>query len=925
MTFFDSAIGPGRFALLVLALLVVFGFEFVNGFHDTANAVATVIYTRSLRPWFAVIWSGVCNFLGVSLGGIAVAMSIIKLLPVELLASSGSGAGLAMVLSLLVAAILWNLGTWYFGLPASSSHTLVGAIVGVGIANSMMPGHVFGTGVNWHKVQEIGMSLIVSPLFGLTLAGLLLIGARRLLKSADLHQPAAPDKKPPGWVRALLIGTCSGVSFAHGSNDGQKGVGLVMLILIGILPADFAINTALEHSKISQTVEVTAQIEQIAKNAYGGEAQKLASNAAVPIADTPATSVVADLASIRTTLQKVSSLRDVPPQERWSLRTKILRVESNLASLEKAQPKALGKDQAEALKKHRASLKATIEYAPWWVLVGIALALGIGTMIGWKRIVVTVGEKIGKSHMSYSQGASAELVAASTIGASAYLGLPVSTTHVLSSGIAGTMIAQKSGLQKGTVKSIALAWILTLPASMLLAAILFAVFRAIIPDSPDKIRPTVDTTIVSHDPDGTPAVQVTSATPPLRLHGSNTIGARLGPELVEAFLASKGATGVTRGGGSVPASWMVSARMPGEKDARLVEIVAGGSGTAFTDLADRKCDIGLSSRRVTADEAAKIAAAGLGDLTSPENEHVLGLDGIAIVTSPKNPLRSLSLAELARLFSGESQAFPDGGGPALLYARDERSGTFDVFRTLVLGDKPLAPGAKRYAENSALADAVAADEHGIGFVPMSAATGTKTLAVGTTAATAIAPSEFTVATESYPLSRRLYLYSTNAVDKSPLAVELVAFALSAAGQRIVQESGFVDLSVRARASQPCDATCPPRYATLTKDAQRLSVDFRFQTGTTALDARAREDVARVAGYVSEHHGKIALFGFSDAVGSSEANEQLSRDRAKAVEAALRARGVEVAAVDGFGELMPVASNATPDGREHNRRVEVWLE
>ena len=227
MTYFDSGIGVGRVVLLVAVIAIALGFEFVNGFHDTANAVATVIYTRTLRPWYAVIWSGFCNFCGVYLGGIAVAMSIIKLLPVELLASSGSGAGLAMVLALLIAAIAWNLGTWYFGLPASSSHTLIGAIVGVGLANSLGAGHVFGSGINWHKVQEVGLSLVVSPIFGMALAGLLLVALKKVLVSKVLHEPADPEKVPPWWVRVVLVGTCSGVSFAHGSNDGQKGVGLV--------------------------------------------------------------------------------------------------------------------------------------------------------------------------------------------------------------------------------------------------------------------------------------------------------------------------------------------------------------------------------------------------------------------------------------------------------------------------------------------------------------------------------------------------------------------------------------------------------------------------------------------------------------------------------------------------------------------------
>jgi PiT family inorganic phosphate transporter len=414
MHLFDTPIGTGQLVLLIVALLIACGFEFVNGFHDTANAVATVIYTRSLRPWTAVVLSGTLNLLGVYLGGIAVAMSIIKLLPVELLAASGAGAGLAMVLSLLVAAILWNLGTWWLGLPASSSHTLIGAIVGVGLANSLMPGHVFGSGVNWHKVQEIGMSLLVSPIFGLGAAALLLFLARNwLLKSPLLHQPADPDKRPPLWIRAILTTTCGGVSLAHGSNDGQKGVGLVMLILIGLLPADFALNASLSKAQLSDTVAIAERLETNTRDAFGAESGKLASNVDVAAPKTPAGDVLADLAEIRAALNHRDSVRDIPADARFGVRTRIMHVDTQLAALEKT--KSLPPAQLAALQKDRSALRASIDYAPGWVIGLIALSLGVGTMIGWKRIVVTVGEKIGKTHLTYAQGASAEIVAMTTI------------------------------------------------------------------------------------------------------------------------------------------------------------------------------------------------------------------------------------------------------------------------------------------------------------------------------------------------------------------------------------------------------------------------------------------------------------------------------------------------------------------------------
>jgi PiT family inorganic phosphate transporter len=459
---FDGSLGTGTLLLLLLSLLIAFGFEFVNGFHDTANAVATVIYTRSLRPWTAVILSGVCNFLGVFVGGIAVAMSIISLLPVELLVASGTGSGLAMLLALLVAAILWNLGTWYFGLPASSSHTLIGAIVGVGLANSMLPGHEFGVGVNWAKAGDVGLALLISPLVGFSIAALLLLAAKRLIRDPQLYRPPVGTQPPPRWIRGVLIGTCTGVSFAHGSNDGQKGVGLVMLVLMGVVPAGFALNLEVAQPDLARATRAIDAVERT-------------------IADVPADApeilrLRAELVELDAVLGAATTLHDVPADQRWMVRRDVLLIES---SLKKLEPKVAPAVQKE-LKQARADLRKLTDYAPNWVLFCVALSLGIGTMVGWRRIVVTVGEKIGKDHLTYAQGASAELVAMSTIGISAGLGLPVSTTHVLSSGIAGTMVAQRSGLQLGTVSKIASAWLLTLPVSMLLAGVLFLVFRVML-------------------------------------------------------------------------------------------------------------------------------------------------------------------------------------------------------------------------------------------------------------------------------------------------------------------------------------------------------------------------------------------------------------------------------------------------------------
>jgi phosphate/sulfate permease len=450
--------------LLLVCVVVALGFEFVNGFHDTANAVATVIYTNSLKPKAAVALSGVLNFAGVWMGGIAVAVGIVKLLPVELLVASGENAGLSMVLALLLAAILWNLGTWYVGLPASSSHTLIGAILGVGLASSWLGGRP-GEGVNWHKAQEIGLALLLSPLVGFGAAAILLLLAMRFVPDPRLFQPVQ-QQEPPWFVRALLIFTCSGVSFAHGSNDGQKGVGILMLVLIGIVPAGYALDLDAPEARIAGTLKAAEELRAVVDEHSDEDAAA------------EATAIRYQLGRVTERLAERASLRDVPPEQRFEVRQAILLADNGLKHMVDEGGLGLSDEEEAKVEKLRKELRQVTEYAPTWVLAAVALALGVGTTVGWKRIVVTVGEKIGKTHLTYGQGAAAELVAMSTIWMSGTLGLPVSTTHVLSSGIAGTMVAQRSGLQPTTVRNIALAWVLTLPVSMGLSAALFVLFRS---------------------------------------------------------------------------------------------------------------------------------------------------------------------------------------------------------------------------------------------------------------------------------------------------------------------------------------------------------------------------------------------------------------------------------------------------------------
>jgi PiT family inorganic phosphate transporter len=484
MTLWGESLTTGSAIFLLLALGLALSFEFVNGFHDTANAVATVIYTHSLRPYVAVVWSGMWNLIGVLTSTGAVAYGIVSLLPVELVINIGSGAGFAMVFALLLSAIIWNLGTWYLGLPASSSHSLIGSIMGVGLANSLMaPNHVFGEGVNWAQAKNVGLSLIVSPLVGFTCAALLFLLCKALIKRPELYEAPEKDKAPPWWIRGTLVLTCTGVSFAHGSNDGQKGMGLIMLIMIGIVPGAFALRMDADAAAIRQVAVESRQVTAALRGPSAGAAEITPADASAEVsrflkgssaasaATVPAIATLTDAVSKK--LEGVTKFSDLSEDYRRSLRTNLYMVGEGLGKLGKTHAFANPDEQRVCL-KYRSDADKFTKYIPIWVKVSVALALGLGTMIGWKRIVVTVGEKIGKSHLTYAQGASAELVAMMTIGAADYYGLPVSTTHVLSSGVAGTMAANHSGLQMETLRNLLLAWVLTLPVCMFLGAALFA-------------------------------------------------------------------------------------------------------------------------------------------------------------------------------------------------------------------------------------------------------------------------------------------------------------------------------------------------------------------------------------------------------------------------------------------------------------------
>ena len=472
------------FLLLGVAMLIALGFEFVNGFHDTANAVATVIYTHALKPQIAVVWSGCFNLLGVLLSSGAVAFGIVSLLPVELILQVGSGAGYAMVFALLIAAIIWNLGTWWLGLPASSSHTMVGSIVGVGIANALQRGQDGTSGVDWSQVTKIGEALLLSPLFGFIFAALLLLVMKFLVRAPALYTAPAANTPPPLWIRGLLVFTCTGVSFFHGSNDGQKGMGLIMLILIGVAPTAYALNRALPESQEAAFIADSDAASKVVEAKGAGFAVLGDPRPAVTdyvhahkISEGTYPALAIMMKEIGDEVKQYGSLAKTPLDKVQNVRNDMYLADEAIRILAKDKDSDLSAAENATLGKYKKDLDMSTKFIPTWVKIIVAIALGLGTMVGWKRIVVTVGEKIGKTHLTYGQGAAAELVAMATIGAADGLGLPVSTTHVLSSGVAGTMMANGSGMQWSTLRNIALGWVLTLPAAILLSGTLYFIFR----------------------------------------------------------------------------------------------------------------------------------------------------------------------------------------------------------------------------------------------------------------------------------------------------------------------------------------------------------------------------------------------------------------------------------------------------------------
>ena len=457
--------------LLILCLLCACFFEFINGFHDTANAVATVIYTNSMKPTVAVVYSGLLNFAGVMLGGITVAMGIVNLLPMDALVDTNPYHGIAMILALLLSAIIWNFGTWYFGIPSSSSHTIIGSILGIGLAFYFLPGNYGLNAVNWDKAKDTGLALLISPLAGFSVAILMMFLFKRLIKNETIYKEPIPGKMPPIWIRLLLWTTCGLVSFFHGQNDGQKGVGLLMMILIAVLPGQFSLDNSINlQSEKAHINSINSIVLKSDTSKFGKEEKKQYHQ------------IKKHSAHFNQNIGTAMFSSEIDIKNRFELRKDVVKITKGAEKLLKSENFAISSKDKKIIIKEIKDSKKLVEYAPSWVIIIISVCLGLGTMVGWKRIVKTIGEKIGKQHMSYAQGASAELVASMGIGVASAYGVPVSTTHMLSSGIAGSMVAKKGlkNLQKGTIKTIALTWILTLPVTIILSGSLFLLFRAIL-------------------------------------------------------------------------------------------------------------------------------------------------------------------------------------------------------------------------------------------------------------------------------------------------------------------------------------------------------------------------------------------------------------------------------------------------------------
>lgn len=455
---------PVVIVMLVVCLIMVLAFEASNGFHDSSNAVATVIYTHSLEPVPAVVWSGVMNLIGVLVGGISVAYALVEILPPDVLTPPDGSPAVPMLVSIFASALFWNVLTWAFAIPNSSSHCVIGSLIGVAAADALLKSRNLAQGIDWHQITTVLKALAVSPVLGFVIAGGLYWILRRVVRRGHLLEPPPAGKKPVLWLRALLITTCTTVSFSHGTNDGQKSIGLIMLTIIGLLPATYALNPQ-SAGQIKRLGEYASEAAPLIAQ-YGDDVKAQGMKAAMALQrEQP------DLQREADELDAHRPARDGERAARSQLRGYVYDIVSEMkyVSQQKSVPAAQRTQAADLLK----SMSAPVEYAPWWVRILSAICLGAGTMVGYRRVVRTLGERLGRQSMTPGQGASAELVGSVLIGTAGFTGLPVSTTHIITSGIAGTMAASGQGVQTGMLVRICMTWLVTLPVTIVLAGGLF--------------------------------------------------------------------------------------------------------------------------------------------------------------------------------------------------------------------------------------------------------------------------------------------------------------------------------------------------------------------------------------------------------------------------------------------------------------------
>ncbi|CAL4325746.1 Low-affinity inorganic phosphate transporter 1 [Buchnera aphidicola (Eriosoma grossulariae)] len=472
------------FYFLILSLIFVCVYEIVNGFHDIANSVITVIYTRSMSSNIAVIMASVFNFFGVILGGLSIAYTIVHLLPIEVLLNLSFFHRFLVIFFILLVVMLLNLFSWYYRLPSSSSHALIGSIIGIGFANSILFHCSLLNSINVIHIKNIFIVLICSPFFGFFIAlffVFLLRSLKMILKYNNIinmdpvfYKNKFNKTRPPFLIQMTLILSAIGLSYAHGSNDGQKSIGLIMLILMSILPGYFVLNlnsAPVEIIHTQKSIKYFKEYYQLnnlhAMNSYSVSIKKHFYSK-YSYYDDP---FLSSMNYVNHIMNNVSNYRQLGITERIYIHRLLLLISNHINK--KLILSNINQGDKIFLKKLQFNILKSTEYAPLWIIFMVAFFLSIGSIIGWRRISVTIGKKIGQKNMTYGQAISIQMTSSISIGLANYVGFPVSTTHISSSAVMGVMLISRGGIQLKTVKNIFLAWVLTIPISIFLSGLLY--------------------------------------------------------------------------------------------------------------------------------------------------------------------------------------------------------------------------------------------------------------------------------------------------------------------------------------------------------------------------------------------------------------------------------------------------------------------